>query len=306
MDKDNIETQPKKRRRARFSLRTLLLATVVAGALFGWTVNNQMRAAAEAELVEELHAQGEVTYYYDNQFVDGRNRPDSKANKLTLLEKLAGKQTFDRLTKVMTKRGYVEQGEDRIIKLTDDQVQSILDALGRVSSLESLSLHDYRAQDLKPLRKNRKLKELHLYAPKLRDISGLRNFPKLETLTISGTKTITGLEALKACPQLQVLSIPVQEPNLAWASHLTNLQRLNLRRSATLESLDGIEHLQKLNYLVAGYCKNLKDIKQLELVTNLKTLLIDAVHPKCDFSPVAKLTQLETLWINHNQQIKEL
>lgn len=185
------------------------------------------------------------------------------------------------------------------------------------NNLEGLRIFDHldRLESLDFLKKYTFLKKLHIDCVYDQDYSFLRDLYNLEDLTIGGSitnineinlsnqqnlkklgitwrKKITGIEN---CIKLTWLTlVEFKEKDLQKIASLTNLINLYIK-TATIETLSGIENLTNLQNLNIGACKRLQSIKGISLLSKLKELHLEMCPNIKNYEEIKNLPQLETL-----------
>lgn len=119
-------------------------------------------------------------------------------------------------------------------------------------------------------------------------------FPKLKDLAFEWRPKC---DSLFGCTQLESLNIhgyKAKTNDLLHFSNLTNLKWLGLVTSP-IQSLAGIENLQKLEVLSLNYMSKLTDIEHLKYLKNLVNLEFESCKSIASYEPISKLKQLKRL-----------
>ena len=188
-----------------------------------------------------------------------------------------------------------------------------------LTKLESLDLRDNRIIDVSPLENLTQLTRLRLSNNQIIDITPLANLTNLVALWLSDNR-ITDVTALENLTQLTVLRLSNNQiKDVSPLENLTNLEQLDTDnnpifdpdsplvevldpnlRAAVREALklpDDVPVTQEnMNRLIGLDVRNqgIANLTGLEFATNLHFLRI-ADNPTIDLSPIANLTQLESL-----------
>jgi hypothetical protein len=208
-----IAPPTRKRRRFQFSLRSLLIVTIVVSVACGWLGKKIEQKHREREVVEAIRKLGGAVYYD----YDGRDflspPPDSPQNAEPFgpawLRSLLGDNFFSEVTSVSFASD----------NLTDDGLGDI----ELLPQLKSLRLSDSQITDA--------------------GLKHLEALSQLENLVLD-TRGITdvGLEHLKRLAKLQRLILPmtpqITDAGLVHLKDLTRLELLNVRGTAiTVEAV---------------------------------------------------------------------
>lgn len=106
-------------------------------------------------------------------------------------------------------------------------------------------------------------------------------------------RTFDRFARLENPESLIVLSGPLQ--SLGGIERLQRLTHLRLGNLRSLRSLDGLEDLGELNQLEIQVCGRIDDISAIAGLGRLKTLLLESCGDIASLRPVSQLTALETL-----------
>jgi len=229
MAEPNIAT----RRWFRFSLRTLLIATLAASALIGWFTNERRQSAHEYEIAMKLTEQGwkpiwggpwDTRDYYQLQSWWRRGARWALGDRIVTID---GCQGFNAMN--WWSRHSSTSGD--------------LTPFDTLPHLRSLNARHEPVVDLTPLIKHKQLAYLHLEATKVVDLSPLTELKALDALEIQRTN-VSDLRPLQDLKQLTWLNISeTKVSDLTPLAGLTNLQRLILQK--TLVPKEQIESLKK-------------------------------------------------------------
>lgn len=184
----------------------------------------------------------------------------------------------------------------------------------RVKSLDITNEY-YKKEDINFLLQCNHIEYLSIDGGYLKDISGiyflenlkgfgilsanieinLGNLSTLETLTLSWNKKLKNIHQLSNLKELYIWNYNPKSKNLEEFKDLKSLERLHLTQ-CRIESLQGVEHINKLNSLEIAYLRTLKSLTGLEgLYNSLKFLKIEACKNIQDSSTIQTLSNLETL-----------
>ena len=186
-----------KRRWFQFSLRTLLIFTVVCAIGFALVAKKIERKHQELAAVNAIRKLGGYAYYDYQVGADGKIAPRNEPSGAPWLRKLLGESFFNEVQIVSLPPGP---------EVTD----AALEGLKELKQLRFISLRDTRVSDagLASLKGLTQLNGLNLSRTKvsgagLENLSGL---PQLQSLELEGTNiSDAGVAALKGLTQLQWL-----------------------------------------------------------------------------------------------------
>ena len=289
---DSLETESPKpysttRKRFRFSIRFLLLATLVAACVVAWANQRVKECRAEADIVEELQADGikiEVIPRLPNWFeiVFGQ-RLSKRAYEVQLGFKDIG--AINRLTQLE----YVESIES-------DIVHQDLYAYSHFKNLKTLYVSQgYSLESLGGLEKLQSLEDLTLWdADRLESCMPLASLKKLKRLCINyddNSKLKDLDEVLPQMSALQSFETDVFTPDsFECFAGLKNLEELDLQLDFShATSLDGLDKAPNLKKLSLVYCSKIADFKALDSMSAMTDLYIkDANVESIEFLRVMK------------------
>lgn len=289
---DSLETEPPRsnstsRRRFRFSIRFLLLATLVAACVVAWANQRAKECRAEADIVEELQADGikiEVIPRLPNWFeiVFGQ-RLSKRAYEVQLGFKDIG--AINRLTQLE----YVESIES-------DIVHQDLYAYSHFKNLKTLYVSQgYSLESLGGLEKLQSLEDLTLWdADRLESCKPLASLKNLKRLNINyddNSKLKDLDEVLPQMSGLQSFETDLFAPDsFECFAGLKNLEELDLQLDFShATSLDGLDKAPNLKKLSLVYCSKITDLKALNSMSAMTDLYIkDANVESIEFLRVMK------------------
>lgn len=184
--------------------------------------------------------------------------------------------------------------------LKEDNLDS-LTFLNEFSFLKSLVISTRNEDDYGFLKYFNELKYLSIQneGKILIDLSGLTN---LERLSLQWRKNVIGLGN---CINLKDLGlIDFNKDDLQELFGLKNLIKLRIKGSS-LQSLNGIDKLINLEYLLLGNCKKLELIGSLNYLNKLKQLEFDTCPSIKDFTSL-KINSLEHLSLDNCKNLRSL
>jgi hypothetical protein len=280
METEPPKAEPPKRKRRwfQFSLRTLMIFTVICALAIAWVGRWTDQKRKEREAVDALvKLGGHVSFAY--QQTGGSGTPPGPA----WLRKLVGDNAFSEVEEVsfIGDTEYVHGGGSNV----SDEALVNLTALAATKRLELL------------------------ITPKITDagLANVRGLSQLDRLAIQGTQlTDVGLQNLLGLPQIEHLLLAdnrITDAGLTKLAGLTDLRELSFRESgvtdAALVNLESLERLEDLSlrggqFTNAGlaHLKGLSRLKSLNLYGNKIT---DA-----GLGNFKNLTQLQTLVLDEN------
>lgn len=197
-----------------------------------------------------------------------------------------------------------EHGLDGLQIFTDavKEKPQDLDFLKECTFLDHLSIAtgvDYDFGFLKRLPQLRKL-SLNAWGKKEIDLSRQTN---LECLNIQWRKNIIGLEK---CINLKRIGlIDWKEKNLRHVGDLRNLQEL-IVKTASINTLDHIHDLHKLEHILLGNCRYLTYVKGINGLPNLKHIEFWSCTKISDYESLTNLPSLEQLGMTDCKKIASI
>ena len=262
-DNADMQTEPpkadppkRKRRWFQFSLRSLLIFTLICAVGCAWVVRRMERKRKEREAVETLVERGgRATYDYQD---DGADPPGTD-----WLRELLGENFFSEVVDVNLCGNWhvTDAGLARLEALTELQtlnlvVTSVTDAglvhVKALTNLKRLILGNTHVTDagLVHVKGLTKLKELSLDNTEVTDagLVNLRGLSHLQRLDLGGTQvTDAGLAHLKGLTELQILNLgpnlDVTDTGLANLKGLDKLDTLDLSLTKVTDA--GVKDIQK-------------------------------------------------------------
>jgi len=170
-----------------------------------------------------------------------------------------------------------------------------------LKNLKSLSLISPFVRDYSPLYQLKLLKSLYIDRSPTKAFGKSGNakldlalIPYLENLSIYNCKNIEGLDE---CKNLNKLRLTIYNPpykNLEELTALKNLQNLKIVKS-TINSFEGLGHLQKIKRFDLAYLSNLINIDDLDNANSLLILRFESCKNIQNHEYVKKLKELKLL-----------
>ncbi len=250
------ERRDRRRRRFRYSLRTLLLLVAIVGVWLGLVVN---RARQQQSAIKEIQALGGWVYY-DYQLVEGNLQPVLDATSGVpewLLESIGPDYFHDVVIVNMVYKDGPDREDNQ--RFTDD-VKKHLAAFPKLQRL--LVANGQCTDDL------------------VQEAAGLRHLTLLCMWNAAGV-TDAGVAHLANHPTLTYLHLEfsqITEDSLRIFGTLPQIEHLSLQDTRVTDV--GLAHLRNLTHLqelfVLGDDAHITDdgLKHLENLTNLKLLLV--------------------------------
>ncbi|MDP7015376.1 MAG: leucine-rich repeat domain-containing protein [Pirellulaceae bacterium] len=233
----------------RFSLRTLLLFTLVVGVAMGWKLR---RVKKQREIVAWIHENGgSVSYSIDaDSYVDLTDNPRGPEWMTDWL----GPDFFDDVA------GVSFRGSDVVD----------LQPLVGLKNIRRLNLSKTPVRDLSPLVELEKLEWLNLYKSQVREISPLAELPNLQVLDLNGTQVrdVTPLSGLTNLQELGLWHTPVRDLTPLAKLHQLEYLRLNGSSVGDVTPLSNLKNLERL-YIDDTF---VSDVSPLVSLTKLKQL----------------------------------
>jgi len=207
---------------------------------------------------------------------------------------------FDNL--LVYKKGYTPELVHKIIAdkklgglrifsiLKDDKLETI-DFLQDYNFLEKLDVTSSSDFDFSFLSNLVNLKKLSINVEGNKPIN-LSNLDKLEYLSVKWRKSIKGFEN---CTRLSSLGlIEFKDQDLAKFRNLENLTDIRIK-TASIESLNGLQGLANLQSLNIGNCRKLTSINAINQLPKLRNLEFEKCPSIKDYKLVTSLPILESL-----------
>jgi hypothetical protein len=298
---------PKRKRRwFQFSLRSLLIFTMVCAVAGGWLGTRMEQKRKEREAVEA------IVQLKGRAFYDYQREPPGPIDALGWRENGVEPVGPDWLRKLLGENFFSEV--DAVFFDDAPVTDAGLVNLKALTHLHDLTLWSPNVTDagLVNLRGLTQLQRLDLSGTQVTDagLVNLKQLTKLQALILGSNANVTdtGLESLTELAQLQTLHLGetnVTDAGLVNLKRLTALQDLDFSRTkvtdAGLENLKGLNQLRRLNLSVttvtgAGLA-NLKRQTALQDLDLSRTKVTDA-----GLVNVKAMTQLQTLrlWRDSN------
>jgi Leucine-rich repeat (LRR) protein len=127
---------------------------------------------------------------------------------------------------------------------------------------------------------------------------------KLESLDIEWRKgKISGLEKCQNITNLCLIDFI--ENDFSAVSQLINLKELMVK-TASIKTLNGVQHFPLLEKLLLGNCRNLESIEDIVYLKNLASLHIELCAKIKDYIAIGKLTRLKRLRLIDCREISSI
>ena len=218
-----------RRRRFRFSLRTLLVLMIVLAIPLGWIAKERRQSAREHETAESIKDAFEVSFYcgpFDSLELREQGKPQG------FWPDLAKHLLGERIPWISSIRPEL----------------SNIEPLRRLSSLQLVSLSGTQVSDLRPIAELGHLRWLYLDGTQVSELSSLAGLSHLMHLDISYTQ-VSELRALGSLTTLERLRIHhTGVTDLTPLADLTNLRVLELHHTE-VRDLTPLFSLNKLKEL---------------------------------------------------------
>lgn len=132
------------------------------------------------------------------------------------------------------------------------------------------------------------------------------SMPHLESLALIYVGWLRDIWTLGDCHQLKHLTIAGDNlRSIRPLAGSANLRTLRLFFCSNLESLEGVETLQKLSHLEIDYCAHIRNLTPLKDLKSLRKLHIRGSDIQ-DLSPLAGLDQLESLALVNMPKLRKI
>lgn len=196
----------------------------------------------------------------------------------------------------------------------DDRLRSIM-LKQRVQYIRLSRNVGWKDQHIDFLKTMNFLKGVEIYAEDIKDLSILLNlqslehlavecrltveldvsrFKELKTLFLKWNKKFINCFSVSTLERINIKNYPFED--LIPLSHLTSLREL-LITSVKLQTLQGINHLKKLQLLDLYKCNNLSSLESLSALKNLENLEIDSCKNIEELDELKGLERLRTFLI---------
>ncbi len=169
-----------------------------------------------------------------------------------------------------------------------------IEPLAGLTALTWLDLSDNDITDLTPLSGLVTLESLDLWLNYVTDLTPLAGLPRLKSLGVSNNIGLRDFSPLLEMPALRYLEVAdICLESLEPFSALTGLTYLDIR-NCEIDALSPIAGLTALTCLDASYNFDLSDITPIAKLTLLDTLYLDHAQVS-DLTPLAGMVNLQTL-----------
>lgn len=180
------------------------------------------------------------------------------------------------------------------IRLNNNPVESV-DGFEQLTNLKYLYLMNTDVDDLTPIQ-HCPLKELNYAYAHVRDLQMLTNLTSLNNLVIShlSAENIQHINTLTSLQKLTLIDCEIK--SLREISNLKKLINLDVSGCVWLESLEGIETFDKLEYLAIS-STHISDISPLRNLPRLNCLE-PSYAPISDFTPLLSCPEFNNMFID--------
>ncbi len=174
----------------------------------------------------------------------------------------------------------------------------------RIQKLEECSLSEYKKLP-EELAACRNLKILNLYYCAFKSIDDISKFGQFEELNLVSVRT-SSLRSVCNLKNLRSFSLNrSKEPNLQFLSSCHRLEGVQLMHMSSLESIEGIESLKKLNDFGLSACFSLEDVSPLAQLGGLNRVLFESCPNLKTLRPLIALKNLNKLLLWENTKVKD-
>ena len=296
---DSSQIPQSRRRWFSFSLRSLLVLTLIVAALFAWFGKYIIRSRIERSVVAKIQAAGGRVYYdYQLGFGGFDKSPTPTGSRLTRY--LLGNDIYATVIHVSFNRPTTDeqvQALGKLENLTDlaifgpEVTDKSVDDLLSLSKLRSLSMSStlITPAGLARFSNLKRLQSLTLYGDTITDehLHELLSFPSLQYLQIirspisdAGVKQLRSIKGLRSLDMFATMA--VTDEGIKPLATLADLEQLRLFHVAiTDDSLTAISKMEKLVDLCLrhlpitdegfGHLKSLHNLETLQLSGTLIT-----------------------------------
>jgi Leucine Rich repeat len=294
------------RRWLQFSLRTLLVFTLLASAFFGWLGSILVRVRKQREIVAQIQSNdGAVSYHFLHDGLDNRYGPPAGPAGPAVLRWLLGDDTFEYVEAVAIPGPVYHDVEQHAATDSD------LACLAELPRLQELYLiGPVTDQGLINLGRIRRLRFLNLEPEgPLHDLAPLAELADLECLLLHGQSVtdsaLNHLERLKKLTILCLYDTQITSAGTAGVGQLTNLRELNLDESPGFDD-EAMKHLAALKQVADLHLRKTSvtdtGLHYLSGFENLKKLdLGETAVGDQGVELISRLVSLETLDLSDTQ-----
>ena len=255
---------PTPRPRWQFKIKALLILVFLSSfiALAGSFAHTSFK---QAKIVERLGPENKILYDYE--FKDGQAVLDRNPPGPDWIKNRFGKNFFARVTFVKIYGKPIKDIEsiyylhnlEHLAMFNCDSLTDI-NYIQHFKKLAYLDLGDCDGlTDVSPLKNATSLRHLDLYScDNVVDLDFVENLTEIQYLDISNCEEITELEFLRALKNLETFKFaksPLKD--VVCLENNLKLRELHLEGSMSLENLDGLENLSRLQIVNIRGCKQL-------------------------------------------------
>ena len=247
-------TSKPRRRWFQFSLRLLLVFTLVVSVAMGWIAVRLQQIRRERGAIAAIKQLGGAVSYGNSQ---GERQP----SRWPWLQELVGNDRDSQPDLVVIRRDAAMEYLSHIrpfpnLILRGFEVSDVgMEHVGEMKGLERLFIEDTRVTDhgLEHLRELRQVENMSLRGTQVTDagLQHLRGLIALKSLILDDTQvTDAGLQHLKRLPALEYLSLNGTQVTGVGTEHLIGLTQLNsLSLKGRLVTDSGLKHIGALTQL---------------------------------------------------------